>query len=214
MLSSFLFDEINTCNSMGLIKEIMCQRTMHGKPLPDKLVFLGAELFTGNCFSTMMSVYNKERKLTDLIPAWVLCYLGNCIGIGLIGYIFIKSGSNTKILLSYIQPLVDGKLTYDPIQLILKGILCNFLVCIAAYSGIKMTTESGKAFMIIMFVAAFVLPGFDHCIANAGFWSMGATLLGYNYISGWILHMVYASIGNIIGGSILLGLPVYLMNKQ
>ena len=39
------FDELNTCNSMGLIAEIMCKRTMLGKPLPDNLIFLGSTLF-------------------------------------------------------------------------------------------------------------------------------------------------------------------------
>ena len=33
------FDELNTCNSMGLIAEIMCKRTMHGEPLPQNLIF-------------------------------------------------------------------------------------------------------------------------------------------------------------------------------
>ena len=36
------FDELNTCNSMGLITEIMCKRSMHGKKLPTNLVFIGA----------------------------------------------------------------------------------------------------------------------------------------------------------------------------
>ena len=36
------FDELNTCNSMGLITELMEKKTMQGKPLPDNLLFLGA----------------------------------------------------------------------------------------------------------------------------------------------------------------------------
>ena len=36
------FDEINTCNSLGLISEIMCHHTYLGKKIKDNFVFLGA----------------------------------------------------------------------------------------------------------------------------------------------------------------------------
>ncbi|CAF4666292.1 unnamed protein product, partial [Rotaria socialis] len=36
------FDEFNTTTNIGLLKEIMCERTLLGEPLPNKMVFLGA----------------------------------------------------------------------------------------------------------------------------------------------------------------------------
>ena len=36
------FDEINTCESMGLIGEIMCKHSIHGEEIKSNLVFLGA----------------------------------------------------------------------------------------------------------------------------------------------------------------------------
>ena len=36
------FDEINTCNSLGLITEIMCNHTYLGKKINDNFIFLGA----------------------------------------------------------------------------------------------------------------------------------------------------------------------------
>ena len=36
------FDELNTCDSIGLIAENICRKTMFGKQLSDKLLFLGA----------------------------------------------------------------------------------------------------------------------------------------------------------------------------
>lgn len=37
-----LLDEINTCNSMGLFKELVCDRTLNGKPLPNKIKIIAA----------------------------------------------------------------------------------------------------------------------------------------------------------------------------
>ncbi len=41
------------------------------------IVYLGAELFTGNCFVTIMPVLNKELKFREIIPMWIICYVGN-----------------------------------------------------------------------------------------------------------------------------------------
>ncbi|CAF3944692.1 unnamed protein product, partial [Rotaria sordida] len=36
------FDEFNTTSNIGLLKEIICERTLFGEPLPPNMVFLGA----------------------------------------------------------------------------------------------------------------------------------------------------------------------------
>lgn len=36
------FDEANTTDAIGLIKEIMCDRTLYGKPIVDNLKFIAA----------------------------------------------------------------------------------------------------------------------------------------------------------------------------
>jgi hypothetical protein len=36
------FDEFNTTSNIGLLKEIMCEKTLLGEPLPHNMVFLGA----------------------------------------------------------------------------------------------------------------------------------------------------------------------------
>lgn len=36
------FDEANTTDAIGLIKEIMCDRRFHGKPIPENIKFIAA----------------------------------------------------------------------------------------------------------------------------------------------------------------------------
>ena len=146
------------------------------------IVLLGSELFTGNCFTTMFPVYHKRLKFLDILPMWGICYVGNFVGIALICFLFIK------------------------------GILCNFIVCAAAFVGMKLKEEMAKTFIMMIIVMTFVLPGFEHSIANMGTFSMTFTALGTSISwSGVGLHMLLSTLGNIIGGSILLGLPIYLM---
>lgn len=176
------------------------------------IVYLGAELFTGNCFVTIMPVLNGEMKLHELIPMWVTCYIGNCLGIGLVCWLFIMSGSQAKILTPYLQGIMESKLDFNVLQLLIKGILCNFIVCVAAYSGVKVKDETARLIVIMVMVMAFVLPGFEHCIANAGIFTMGLAQLGTAVDwSALPLHMLISTIGNILGGSVVLAFPIYYM---
>ena len=50
----------------------------------------------------------------------------------------------------------------------IKGILCNFIVCAAAFVGMKLKEETAKTFIMMIIVMTFVLPGFEHSIANYG----------------------------------------------
>lgn len=174
------------------------------------IVYLGAELFTGNCFVTIMPVLKGELKLRDILPMWVVCYLGNFVGIALICFLFVKSGAQSTLLKPYLQTLMEAKLNFSAFELLIKGILCNFIVCIAAYSGIKIKDETARLIVIMVFVMAFVLPGFEHCVANMGIFTMGVTQLGSSVDWSMLpLHMLISTIGNIIGGSVLLAVPIY-----
>lgn len=176
------------------------------------IVYLGAELFTGNCFVTIMPVLRRDIKLREIIPMWVVCYIGNMIGIALICFLFIKSGAQETIMQPYLKGVMESKLNFDVIDLLIKGILCNFIVCVAAYSGVKIKDETARLIVIMILVMTFVLPGFEHCIANGGIFAMGITQLGS--VIDWTmlpLHMLISTLGNIIGGSVLLAVPIYIM---
>lgn len=178
------------------------------------IVILGSELFTGNCFTTMIPVYGKKLKFRQIIPMWIICYIGNFIGIALICFLFVKSGSNQELFKEYIRMTMDNKLTFTIIQLFIKGVLCNFIVCVGAYVGMKMQDDTAKTLIMMLVVMAFVLPGFEHSIANMGYFTLGITALGSSY--SWTmlqLHMLIATAGNIIGGGVLLGVPLFMMIK-
>lgn len=178
------------------------------------IVLLGSELFTGNCLTTMFPVFHKELKFSQILPMWGICYMGNYIGITFMMFLFIQSGGYQEALKAYLMTVITGKLHFNAMQLFIKGMLCNFIVCVAVYAGIKIKSESAKIIVMIIVVMSFVLPGFEHSIANMGTFSMGFFALG-NSLSwnGIILHMLLATLGNIVGGSFLLGIPVYLMSK-
>ena len=76
------------------------------------IVLLGSELFTGNCFTSMFSVYHGDLKFVDIIPMWIICYVGNFVGIALVCFLFIKSGVNHDAMNQYLANVVSGKLKF------------------------------------------------------------------------------------------------------
>lgn len=179
------------------------------------ICYLGAELFTGNCFCTIIPVYDRKIKGKELIPAWILCYIGNAIGMILIGILFVFSQKDGTLLSAYLDKLYLAKMNFTYFPLFIKAVLCNFAVCIAAYSNIKIKEDFPKIVITMFFVGTFVIAGFEHCIANIGFFTMVITEygLGFDY-SLLFIHMVIATIGNIVGGSILFALPIYMIERK
>ena len=53
------FDEINTCNSMGLLTEIICNNSIYGEPLDKRYIFIAA--------CNPYRVIEKENKIFDIL---------------------------------------------------------------------------------------------------------------------------------------------------
>lgn len=178
------------------------------------ICLLGADLFTGNCLTMGIAYYDKKEKFSSVVRVLALSYLGNLIGCIIIGFVFIKSGSGSDIFPSYLSSLVEVKTSMDISSLVLKGILCNFVVCIATYCNFKLKSESAKMIAMFWLIAAFVIAGFEHSIANMGVFSISFFTLGTLPWAEVMNNMLWVTLGNIIGGGVLYALPLYYMSKK
>lgn len=169
------------------------------------IVFLSGELFTGNNLVMCIGAYRKKVTIKDLLKVWVLSYLGNLVGSIIISYLFVKSGAQMDVVTPYIEKIAMGKLELPIYQMIIRGILCNFIVCLGYLSGIKMKSESGKLIMMFFCVFAFIIAGFEHSVANMGVFSIAYFALGGLPIGLMLNNLFWVTLGNIIGGGVLLG---------
>ena len=175
------------------------------------VVFLNGELFTGNTLTTILPYYTKKSKLSDVLKGWTLSYAGNALGVALIAFLFVQSHVWTKDLMPIITDIVDIKTHIVWSDLLVRAILCNFIVTLASYASYKLQNEVAKIMVIFLLVIAFVLPGFEHSIANVGSFTLGLSIGITNLGFQMLFNIFIATIGNIIGGSIMLALPVFAM---
>lgn len=173
--------------------------------------FLGGELFTGNSLIMGLGLYSKTIKTMDLIRVFVLSYIGNFIGSVAIGYIFVKSGSKVELLRQYMNPILEAKLNLTASEMFLKGVLCNFIVCISVLATVKLKEESSKMTVMFWCIFAFVVAGFEHSIANMGIFSIGYFIFGELPFGQVLNSMLWVTLGNIVGGMVLYALPLYKM---
>ena len=161
------------------------------------VVVAGSELFTGN---NLMSValFDRKIKLSRMFWNWLIVFIGNFIGAIFVTTVVVISGAFDSIP-DAVVATANTKVNLGFFEALLKGIMCNFLVCIAVWMAFAANTVSGKIMAIFLPIMLFVLCGFEHSIANmfyislAGEWGWEAiritaiAIVG-NGIGSWLLN--------------------------
>ena len=120
-------------------------------------------------------------------------------------------------LASYIVKIAKSKIVLTVPELIIRGVFCNVLVCLGIWCTYKLKNETAKLFMILWCVFAFMIAGFEHSIANMGLFTIALLVqkgVGLVTLSGAIYNIIFVTIGNIIGGSLILGFSYSYMSKK
>lgn len=176
------------------------------------VVMVGSELFTGNNMVGFGGFLNKAISGKDLASLWITSYIGNFVGAIILAIIYVGSKSGNAEIVNFIIKASNAKINVGATELLLRGILCNILVCLAVMSAIKLKEETAKLIMVFWCLFAFITSGYEHSIANMTLFS-AAYLLGGITLSGLMYNLLWVTLGNIIGGSFL-GLAYYIMKKN
>ena len=119
------------------------------------------------------------------------------------------SGSSGELLGAYLALIVPGKLSAPWYLLLLRGVLCNFLVCIGVFAGFRLQSETAKALVIALAITTFVLTGLEHSIANMAYFVLYALLVPGGASFALLWNLLWVTLGNLLGGAVLLGLPLW-----
>jgi len=178
------------------------------------VVFAGAELFTGNVFVMTAGVLLKEVKIRDAVGLCVYCYIGNLAGSILIAALFLGTGYLQGPVLEAAHTAMNAKTNPYFAELLVRGILCNLLVCAGVWCMYRLQSESSKLIMIFWCIYLFVICGFEHSIANMTLFSL-ETLNGVDatIFTGMLLNLGATTTGNILGG-MALSLAYWLISKK
>ncbi|MBL4692854.1 MAG: formate/nitrite transporter family protein [Magnetovibrio sp.] len=182
------------------------------------IIFAGAELFSGHIMFMTFGFLYKRLKAHQVILDWVVCWYGNLLGAITISVLFALGGGGGWIndSSSLVHAIALAKINSTPVELIARGIICNWLVCLAIWMTTRTENDTTKCILIFWCLFAFVAAGFEHGIANMTVFTvsmMGSHPEGVNF-SGILYNLFFASVGNTLGGAIFIGGGYYLTDHN
>lgn len=197
------------------------QKLLSGAAFPIGLILvvvLGAELFTGNNALLMPPLMAGKCSWRDVAVNWVLVYLGNFVGaIGFVYvFVYVTGLMSPEPYHAAIVKIAEAKVSMPWLTVMVKGIGANWCVCLAIWLAMAAKSSGAKMFGCWLPVMAFVALGYEHSIANMFFIPCG--ILEGADVTAWQMvwrNLVPATIGNIIGGALLVGcVHTYLHLKK
>ncbi len=195
----------------------------------------GSELFTGNCL-IVIPLMEKAVSVGGMLKNWVVVWLGNLVG-GLLvagGTVACHQGSlfsNTVAVANISTAVAKCSMSFG--DAFIKGIFCNFLVCIAVWMAFAAKSVGGKIIGLFFPIMLFVLEGYEHSVANMYYIGVGlfakgnaayaqaavdagVDLTNLTWAKFFSANLLPVTLGNIVGG-VIVGLIywyVYLQGKK
>lgn len=166
----------------------------------------GGELFTGN--TALVTAAWKEGKtdFKSLMKSWIGSYAGNFVGSVLLAYLAFISGTLGNAPASVAIATAKCSLPFD--VAFVRGILCNWLVCMAVYMASGCATMIGKMTAVWFPISAFVALGLDHSVANMFIIPLGMMRGADITIAQMFMkNLIPVTLGNIVGGALMCMAP-------
>ena len=194
------------------------------------VVLCGAELFTGNCMM-IIGVLDRKIRISGMLRNWVLVYLGNFLGALLVVALMKSTGlweTGSGLLGASVIKTAQAKVQLSFGQAFVRGILCNWLVCLAVWMSTGARETVSKIFAIWFCIGLFVISGFEHSIANMYFIPAGiaaAADSGLAQLAGCdvsvltvgnflVKNLLPVTLGNILGGGLFVGMVYWFTGRK
>ena len=196
------------------------------------VVTAGAELFTGNNL-IIIALANHKISIRQLLRNWIIVFIGNFVGSLMTALFLLLTQQYTfgkGVVGLNILEIAQAKCSFGFVQAVALGMMCNALVCLAIWICFSARTMTDKVMAILFPISAFVAAGFEHSVANMYFIPMGIFVKTAAPLSFWenigktaadfgnvtisnflLVNLIPVTIGNIIGGSILVGLVYWFI---
>lgn len=198
------------------------------------ILIAGGQLFTGNCLLFMGAVDGKitfRRFFGNLLTIFFSNFAGAII-ISVLVYFSGQFDMSSGQLGAYTIKVAAGKVHLTAVQGLTSGIMCNIIVCGAILMAAGAKDVTGKCIASFFPIFAFVVSGFEHCVANMYYLTSGllashnetyrmqakeifhltdSAIADINIKNIFVSNLLPVTIGNIIGGSLFIGGVFYII---
>ncbi|MEG3756089.1 formate/nitrite transporter family protein [Psychromonas arctica] len=193
------------------------------------LNLMGFDLLTAMFALAPLALFDKRANITKsaILRNWLLVALGNLIGAvavaflvaltftmnfsvepGAVGQAFIKA--STARSLGFAEHGIDGWIT-----VFVKGILCNWMVCLGVVGSMTSKSVGGKTLAMWFPIFIFFALVFEHAVVNMYLFPLGMMLGAEFTIMDWLTwNQLPVTLGNIVGGLVFTGMALYVTHAK
>jgi len=211
-LGSLLFTLVASDSSLGFA----VSRLLGGLAFSLGLILVtvaGAELFTGNNLIAMAWASGRLSG-RELLVNWVVVCAANFVGavaLAMLVWLSGHGGLNDGAVGRTAIRIATLKAQLPALELFMRGVLCNVLVCMAVWMALAGRSVTDKVLAIVFPIAGFVAAGFEHSIANMYFFALAKALGAPLGVGDVARNLMLVIAGNIIGGSVLVALVYWVI---
>ena len=190
------------------------------------IVLLGLELVTGSFALVPLARLEGKASWNAVIANWSWVFLANLLGSVAFGILLAISLTNMgKIevagVAARIVAVAEAKTignaalgTAGMVSVFVKGVLCNWLVCLGVVMAMTSTSTVGKIVATWLPIFLFFALGFEHAVVNMFIiptgMLLGAKVSVYEW---WVWNQIPVTLGNLVGGFVFTGLALYSTYK-
>jgi formate/nitrite transporter len=193
------------------------------------LILFGYDLLTGVVVLGPLAVLAKRncasaKKMWRMIG---LVFIGNFIGAASVAVMMsfiwtygfsIEPGIVASKIATIGESRTVGYAAYGAMgfaTVFIKAMLCNWMVSLGVIGAMMSKDLLGKIFAMWMPIMLFFYMGFEHSIVNMFLFPAGLIMGGeFSIIEYFMWNEIPVIFGNVVGGLVLTGLPLYYAHKR
>ncbi|QIA63133.1 formate/nitrite transporter family protein [Vibrio astriarenae] len=193
------------------------------------LYLMKFDLLTGVFTLVPLAVIDKRPGCTtnQLFRNWGLVFVGNFAGaltVAFFASFILTYGYNTDggSLAAKVSTIGESRtLGYQEhgvagwFTIFIRGMLCNWMVSMGVVGAMISTSATGKMMAMWMPIMLFFFMGFEHSIVNMFLFPFSMIMGGeFTVVDYFIWNEIPTALGNLVGGFLLVGLPLYLTHVR
>ena len=191
------------------------------------IVLLGLELVTGSFALIPLAVLERRATAPAALRNFAWAIAGHLLGAAI--YLLLYAAVITRMGTDHSDPMVAAivaaaeskTLGYEALGgagialVVIKAVLCNWMVSIGALMALTSTSTSGKILAMWLPVTTFFSLGFEHAVVNM-FVIPAGMLLGADVSLGqwWLWNQAPVLLGNLVGALLLTAALLYFSHRR
>lgn len=174
------------------------------------VIFAGSDLFTGHAMYGAQGWLSGTLRAGAVLRLWAASWSGNLVGSVVLAALFVIGGGGVVLQADghdLLHKIALKKMSGSAAELVARGMLCNWLVCLAIWTSARSSNDAAKCILIFWCLFAFIASGFEHSVANMTVFALAlisahppeVTAIG----AGW--NLLWVTVGNIVSGALVMG---------